>query len=57
LRLVWQIERYQDTSLAEHSAILDAVIARDRRTAKRLTKAHITAAGAVMKAALRARNA
>lgn len=57
LRLVWQIEQYQDASLAEHAAILEAVIARDRRTAKRLTKAHITAAGAVMQAALRARNA
>lgn len=55
LRLVWQIEQYQDTSLAEHAAILEAVIARDRRVAKRLTKAHIAAAGAVMQQALRAR--
>lgn len=56
LRLVWQIEPYQETSCAEHAAILEAVIARDRRRAKGLTKAHIAAAGAVMKAALRAKN-
>jgi DNA-binding GntR family transcriptional regulator len=56
LRLVWQIERYQGTSLAEHRAILDAVMAKDRRAAKRLTKAHIAAAGAVMREALRARS-
>jgi DNA-binding GntR family transcriptional regulator len=55
LRLVWQLERYQDTSLAEHRAILEAVIARDRRAAKRLTKSHIASAGAVMQEALRAR--
>ncbi|WP_118185010.1 GntR family transcriptional regulator [Paraburkholderia phosphatilytica] len=53
LRLVWQLERYQQTSLGEHRAILDAVLARDRRAAKRLTKAHIEAAGAVMRDALR----
>jgi DNA-binding GntR family transcriptional regulator len=53
LRLVWQLERYQQTSLAEHRAILDAVLARDRRAAKRLTKAHIEAAGVVMRDALR----
>lgn len=57
LRLVWQIERYQDTSLSEHAAILDAVAAKDRRAAKRLTRAHILAAGVVMQAALRARRA
>lgn len=53
LRLVWQLRRYQDTSFAEHTAILEAVAARDRRLAKRLTKAHIVAAGAVMHEALR----
>jgi len=53
LRLVWQLERYQRISLAEHHAILDAVLAHDRRTAKRLTKAHIEAAGVVMQDALR----
>jgi DNA-binding GntR family transcriptional regulator len=53
LRLVWQLERYQPISLAEHRAILDAVLARDRRLAKRLTKAHIEAAGVVMQDALR----
>nr|WP_267914230.1 FCD domain-containing protein [Paraburkholderia aspalathi] len=53
LRLVWQLERYQGISLAEHHAILDAVLARDRRAAKRLTKAHIEAAGVVMQDALR----
>jgi DNA-binding GntR family transcriptional regulator len=53
LRLVWQLERYQGVSLAEHEAILEAVVARDRRAAKRLTKAHIEAAGVVMQEALR----
>jgi DNA-binding GntR family transcriptional regulator len=53
LRLVWQLERYQHVSLAEHHAILDAVLAHDRRTAKRLTKAHIEGAGIVMQDALR----
>jgi DNA-binding GntR family transcriptional regulator len=36
-----------------HRAILDAVIAKDRRLAKRMTKAHITSAGEVMLEALR----
>ncbi|VVE66763.1 GntR family transcriptional regulator [Pandoraea anapnoica] len=53
LRLVWQLERYQDISFAEHAAILEAVLADDRRTAKRLTKAHILSAGEVMQIALR----
>jgi DNA-binding GntR family transcriptional regulator len=53
LRLVWQLERYQSLSLAEHRAILDAVLARDRRAAKRLTKTHIEAVGIVMQDALR----
>jgi DNA-binding GntR family transcriptional regulator len=53
LRLVWQLERYQHISFAEHVEILDAVIARDRRAAKRLTRAHIEAAGVVMQDALR----
>ncbi|CAD6532148.1 GntR family transcriptional regulator [Paraburkholderia metrosideri] len=53
LRLVWQLQRYQSISFAEHLAILDAVVARDRRAAKRLTKAHIEAAGMVMQDALR----
>jgi hypothetical protein len=46
LRLVWQLVRYQDISLSEHLEILDAVLARDRRAAKRLTRAHIESAGA-----------
>ena len=53
LRLVWQLQRYQPISSAEHVAILDAVLARDRRAAKRLTRAHIEAAGVVMQDALR----
>ncbi|CAB3746083.1 MULTISPECIES: GntR family transcriptional regulator [Burkholderia] len=53
LRLVWQLQRYQPVSSAEHVEILDAVLARDRRTAKRLTRAHIEAAGVVMQGALR----
>lgn len=53
LRLLWQLERYQSLSLAEHRAILDAVLARDRRAAKRLTKTHIEAVGIVMQDALR----
>ncbi|MEF9480744.1 GntR family transcriptional regulator [Ralstonia sp. 1B3] len=53
LRLVWQLERYQDISSAQHREILDAVVARDRRAAKRLTKAHIESAGTVMQDALR----
>ncbi len=57
LRLVWQLARYQSVSLAEHGAILDAVVARDRRAAKRMTKAHIEAAGVVMQDALRAARA
>ncbi|VVE49852.1 GntR family transcriptional regulator [Pandoraea capi] len=57
LRLVWQLERYQDVSFSEHVEILEAVLARDRRTAKRLTKAHIQSAGDVMQMALRASRA
>ncbi|QQC64556.1 GntR family transcriptional regulator [Paraburkholderia ginsengisoli] len=53
LRLVWQLERYQDISFAEHLEILDAVLARNRRAAKRLTRAHIESAGTVMQDALR----
>jgi DNA-binding GntR family transcriptional regulator len=53
LRLVWQLQLYQPISSAEHVAILDAVLARDRRAAKRLTRAHIEAAGVVMQDALR----
>jgi DNA-binding GntR family transcriptional regulator len=53
LRLVWQLQRYQPISSAEHVEILDAVLARDRRAAKRLTRAHIEAAGVVMQDALR----
>jgi DNA-binding GntR family transcriptional regulator len=53
LRLIWQLEHYKNPSVAEHQALLDAVLARDRRTAKRLTKMHIEAAGIVMKDALR----
>lgn len=53
LRLVWQLERYQHISSAEHLEILDAVLARDRRAAKRLTRAHIEAAGVVTQEALR----
>ncbi|MGN6233742.1 MAG: GntR family transcriptional regulator [Trinickia sp.] len=52
LRLVWQIAAWQNTSLAEHMEILEAVEAKDKRLAKRLTKAHITAAGEVMLTAL-----
>jgi DNA-binding GntR family transcriptional regulator len=52
LRLVWQIEAWQDQSSAEHLEILDAVEAKDKRLAKRLTKAHIAAAGEVMLTAL-----
>jgi DNA-binding GntR family transcriptional regulator len=54
LRLVWQIEAYQDTSFAEHTRILAAVEAKDKRLAKRLTKEHIVTAGVVMLDALRA---
>ena len=54
LRLVWQIEAYQDTSFAEHTRILAAVEAKDKRLAKRLTKEHIVQAGVVMLDALRA---
>ena len=57
LRLVWQLESYQDTSFAEHTQLLEAVEAKDRRLAKRLTKAHIDAAGVVMIEALRAHRA
>ncbi len=53
LRLVWQLEAYQDTSFGEHTRILEAVEAKDRRLAKRLTKEHITAASVVMLEALR----
>jgi DNA-binding GntR family transcriptional regulator len=52
LRLVWQIEAYQDRSSGEHARILDAVVAKDRRLAKRLTKEHITEASIVMLEAL-----
>lgn len=52
LRLVWQLASWQDTSFEEHQQILDAVEAKDKRLAKRLTKEHITAAGNVMLAAL-----
>ncbi|MFL9876298.1 GntR family transcriptional regulator [Paraburkholderia megapolitana] len=54
LRLVWQLAAYQDTSFAEHTRILAAVEAKDRRLAKRLTKEHITDAGVVMIEALHA---
>ncbi|MEQ5844135.1 hypothetical protein BWP39_27945 [Paraburkholderia acidicola] len=54
LRLVWQLAAYQDTSFAEHTRILEAMEAKDRRLAKRLTKEHITEAGAVMVEALHA---
>lgn len=52
LRLVWQLASWQDTSLAEHLRIVDAVQAKDKRLAKRLTKEHITSAGHVMLEAL-----
>jgi DNA-binding GntR family transcriptional regulator len=52
LRLVWQLASWQDASFAEHLRILEAVEAKDKRLAKRLTKEHITAAGAVMVEAL-----
>lgn len=52
LRLVWQLASWQSTSYAEHREILEAVEAKDKRLAKRLTKAHITAAGQVMLEAL-----
>jgi DNA-binding GntR family transcriptional regulator len=52
LRLVWQLASWQDASFAEHLRILEAVEAKNKRLAKRLTKEHITAAGAVMVEAL-----
>ena len=52
LRLVWQLASWQSHSFAEHLRILEAVEAKDKRLAKRLTKEHITAAGQVMLEAL-----
>ncbi|WP_206951820.1 GntR family transcriptional regulator [Trinickia acidisoli] len=52
LRLVWQLAAWQRTSFSEHLRILEAVEAKDKRLAKRLTKEHIAAAGQVMLAAL-----
>ncbi|HVW48969.1 MAG TPA: GntR family transcriptional regulator [Trinickia sp.] len=52
LRLVWQLASWQGTSFAEHLQILEAVEAKDKRLAKRLTKEHIEAAGKVMRDAL-----
>lgn len=52
LRLVWQLASWQSTSFAEHQRILEAVEAKDKRLAKRLTKEHITAASTVMLDAL-----
>lgn len=52
LRLVWQLASWQSTSFAEHQQILEAVAAKDKRLAKRLTKEHIEAAGKAMRDAL-----